>query len=262
MIGLALHFHTESSGLQLHYKLILMKAQFYYCHNELGRNSFNRYGLLFSQKFCEYFSENFTKLFYAETGLRPSTKVTLAGYKQQNEVPIYQPGSVSKLNLVLWIMPEYNDNISFCWKSTTGEIVKPTDENFNEDNLECWMEGLKPIEYWEQVATEKKVHPFQIANLTFELNVFDFGVQMELRIHADSDHEEIKISIANTIQAYNDSSEINNRKNGVVHHYKFHEQKSLLYLQIDTGSAGIEIIKKILKSLATINAIKRVEVDI
>lgn len=69
-------------------------------------------------------------------------------------------------------------------------------------------------------------------------------------------------SIANTIQAYNDSSEINNRKNGVVHHYKFHEQQSLLCLQIDTGSAGIEIIKKILKSLATINAIKRVEVDI
>lgn len=161
MIGLALYFPTESSGLQLHYKLILMKAQFYYCHNELGRNSFNRYGLFFSQKFCEYFSENFTKLFYAKTGPRPSTKVTLAGYKQQNEVPIYQPGSVSKLNLVLWIMPEYNDNISFCWKSTTGKIVKPTDENFNEDNLECWMEGLKPIEYWKQVATEKKYIHFK-----------------------------------------------------------------------------------------------------
>ena len=67
--------------------------------------------------------------------MRPSTKVTLAGYKQYNETPIYEPGPVSKLNLVLWIMPEYNDDISFCWKSKTGAIIQTTDEEFDEEDL-------------------------------------------------------------------------------------------------------------------------------
>ena len=79
----------------------------------------------------------------------------MAGYKQRNNLPIYQPGLVSKLNLVLWIMPEYNDNIRFCWKSKTGKIITPTDEHFDEEDLECWLEGLKPNEYWAEVAPEK-----------------------------------------------------------------------------------------------------------
>ena len=80
----------------------------------------------------------------------------MAGYKQRNNLPIYQPGLVSKLNLVLWIMPEYNDNIRFCWKSKTDKIITPTDEHFDEEDLECWLEGLKPNKYWAEVATEKK----------------------------------------------------------------------------------------------------------
>lgn len=239
-----------------------MKYRFYYCHDYWTRNFFQQEGVFFSKKFCEFFAASFENIFLKETGLRPSTKVTLAGYKQQNDTPIYQPGSVSRLNLVLWIMPEYNDNISFCWRFKTGEIVKPTDENFNEEDLECWIEGLKPLEYWKQVATEKKEHPFQIANLPFELKVFAFAVEMELRIYAQNDYEKIKTIVGNTIQLYNETSEKNKRKNGVVHNYKFIEEESFLSLRIDTGSAGIEIIKKILKVLAKTTDIKKVEVDI
>ena len=150
-----------------------MKAEFYYCHNDYLRNGYKRYGLYFSQHFCEYFSKSFAALFFKETGLRPSTKVTLAGYKQYNETPIYEPGPVSKLNLVLWIMPEYNDDISFCWKSKTGAMIQTTDEEFDEEDLVCWMEGLKPSEYWNQVATEKKHIPFRLlvclTNLRFSI---------------------------------------------------------------------------------------------
>lgn len=239
-----------------------MKYRFYYCDNEWLRNGFSRYELYFSQQFCEYFSEYFESIFFSETGLKPSTKVTLAGYKQRNDVPIYEPGSISKLNLVLWIMPEYNDNISFCWKSKTGKIIKPTDEFFDLEDLECWLEGLKPNKYWAEVATEKKTHPFQIANLPFDLKVFGFGVETELRIHASNKYDDIKLSASHTIQVYNDESESLNRKNGVVHNYKFIESEDYLCLRIDTGSAGIAIIKKVLKGLAKITDIKKVEVDI
>ena len=98
--------------------------KFIYCEHEWGPKAFHLEGLIFSKYFCEFFSENFTKIFVNTTGLKPSSKVTLAGYKQRNELPIYQPGLVSKLNLVIWIMPEFNDNVSFCWKSKTGKIIK------------------------------------------------------------------------------------------------------------------------------------------
>ena len=239
-----------------------MKIQFYYCDNEWLRNGFSRYGLFFSQQFCEFFSKNFIREFYNGTGLRPSTKVTLAGYKQHNDTPIYQPGSVSKLNLVLWIMPEYNDNISFCWKSKSGRIITPTEENFNEDDVKCWIDGLKPLEYWKQVATQKKSHPFEIQNLSYDLKVFDFGVEMILRIYAKNNYSIIKEVISNTIEKFNILSEADSRKNGVVHTHRFVQKTDHFVLQIDTGSAGIEIIKKILKEISKINTINRVEVDI
>ena len=194
--------------------------------------------------------------------LKPSSKVTLAGYKQRNELPIYQPGLVSKLNLVIWIMPEFNDNVSFCWKSKTGKIIKPTDEDFDEEDLECWIEGLKPDEYWKQVATEKKSHPFQIANLPFELKVFGFGVDTVLRIYFTGNKEEIEQVISETIEAYNEKSEALNRKNGVVHNCRIFYEEPILTASVDTGSAGTRIIKQILKSFKKLKGIKKVEVDL
>ena len=144
----------------------------------------------------------------------------------------------------------------------TGEFVKPSDEDFDEESLDCWIDGLKPLEYWKQVATEKKVHPFQIANLPFDLKVLDFGVDMELRIYGENKSEKIKNKIANTIEKYNVDSEANKRKDGLVHNYKFIEEEDHISLQIDTGSAGVEIIKKLLKELAKTTEIKKIEVDI
>lgn len=226
-----------------------MKYSFYYCHNELLRNGFSRYGAFFSQQFCEFFAEKFEYCFTKETGIKPSAKVTIAGYKQANDLPFYQSAVVSKFNLVLWLMPEYNDNISFCWRSKSGKIIKPTDENFDEADLECWIEGLKPAEYWKQVATEKKNHPFQISNLPFSLKVFGFGVDTELRIITVNQALVYKMGeiIGKIINNYNDKSEAINRRNGVVHNFNIETEPGLATARIDTGSAGIAIIKQILR---------------
>ena len=137
-----------------------------------------------------------------------------------------------------------------------------TDEDFDEEDLECWIEGLKPDEYWKQVATEKKIHPFQIANLPFELNVFGFGVDTVLRIHFTGNKEEIEQVISETIEAYNEKSEALNRKNGVVHNCRIFYEEPILTASVDTGSAGTRIIKQILKSFKKLKGIKKVEVDL
>jgi len=242
-----------------------MKNYFINCENEWGgTKAFHLEGLVFSKVFCKYFSQNFTTVFSDFTGLQPSSKVTLAGYKQRNEIPIYQPGIVSRLNLVLWIMPEYNDDISFCWRSKTEKIIKPTDENFDEEDLECWIEGLKPNEYWKQVATEKKDHPFKIGKIPFQLKVFGFGTDTILRIYLKDkiEFDSIKAKIGETIKEYNEISEKKFRNKGVVHNVKFDSEERVLTVVIDTGSAGIEIIKTTLKALNKFTSIEKVEVDI
>ena len=246
-----------------------MKYKFYGCENELVRNSFARPSFFphqkpvsFSKNFCELFSKHFEGIFIRTTGILPSSKIGLIQPNRYNSPQLYEPGLVSKLNPVLWILPDYHDDISFCWQSKTGKIIKPTDEDFDEEDLECWIEGLKPDEYWKQVATEKKSHPFQIANLPFELKVFGFGVDTVLRIYFTGNKEEIEQVISATIEVYNEKSEALNRKNGVVHNCRIFYEEPILTASVDTGSAGTRIIKQILKSFKKLKGIKKVEVDL
>lgn len=140
--------------------------------------TWGRFGVYLSSQFCNYFSDNFERIFIKSTGIKPSTKVTLAGFKQHNECPMYEPGPISRLNVVVWIMPESYFNISFCWQSKSGKMVKTTDEVFDETDLECWLEGVDPVTLWKAVATEQKDHPFLIKNLPYSLKVLGFGTEM------------------------------------------------------------------------------------
>ena len=241
-----------------------MKARFYYCHNEWARNYFQQHSVYFSESFCVFFADRFEELFVEITGIKPSTKVTLGGFKQSNNNPMYEPGLVSKLNLVLWIMPDYYDDISFCWRSKTHKIIKITEENFDENDLEYWIEGLKPSEYWKYIATEKKSHPFEINRLPFELKVFQFGIQMQLRLFLVNENERQTIIdlISQVINKYNFKSENMNRSSGVVHNFHFEEDINKLNLIIDTGSAGVSIIKQILKAATKFSSILKIETDI
>jgi hypothetical protein len=241
-----------------------MKARFYYCHDEWLRNGFSRYGLFFSEAFCHFFSEKMEQLFFTSTGLKPSSKVTLAGYKQPNDLPIYQSGLVSKLNLVLWIMPEYNDNISFCWQSKSGKIIKPTDENFDESDLTCWIEGLNPDVYFQQLNSVSTDHPLKLNNLPYTLIVKGFGMHMGLEITLTdiSLGEMIIHQLSEVAQKHNDVSEAKGRVNGVVHHCEGAVVEGMVRFRIDVGSAGVVFIRKLLKTLAKYPEVKEVVVDL
>ncbi len=241
-----------------------MKNRFYYCDNYWSINFFQQEGVFFSQKFCNFFANQFEEIFVRETGIKPSSKVGITVPNRDDSPKLYEHGFISKLNPVLWIMPDYYDDINFCWKSKTGKIIKPTDEDFDEEDLECWIEGLKPNEYWKQVATEKKDRPFKIGKIPFQLKVFGFGTDTILRIYLKDkiEFDLIKAKIIENIKEYNEISEKKFRNKGVVHNVKFDSEERVLTVVIDTGSSGIEIIKTTLKALTKFTSIKKVEVDI
>lgn len=242
-----------------------MRNQFYYCDNEHLRNGFKHLGVYFSEAFCDFFSTKLEQVFFAATGLRPSSKITLAGFKQENDRPFYEVGRVSRLNVVLWIMPDLKSNISFCWQSKSGKIVATTDEKVDVSDLEYWIEGLQPAVYWQKVATEKRHHPFHFAKLPFQLKVIDFGENTRLifELEDPSVWQVIKSTVSKTVEEYENVA-LNDYENyGVPHSVKFREvgngQKEV---QIDTGSAGFRVIKTILEALKSISGIRRITIDI
>jgi hypothetical protein len=246
-------------------------AKFFYCDNEYSRNYFagesvfpNQNEAPFSIKFCRFFSEKFEECFVLGTGIRPSSKVTLTHPNRFDSPILYESGLISKLNPVLCIMPDYRADISFCWQSKSGKIVQPWDEDFEVSDLNYWMEGLKPVEYWKILQTEKKYHPFKIGKLPYELKVFEFGVNTKLVISLTGANNAgtIKECISDTINNYNEASLKNNRANGIAHNCRLEQNNMDIMAYVDTGSAGIEITKAILKALKKFKEITVVTIDI
>lgn len=239
-----------------------MEPHFIYCNGEMQK-IWNQYGVFFSNKFCKFFSDSLELLFINKTGIKPSHKVTIAGFKQHNDIPMYIKGEISKLNLVLWNMPDFLHNLSFCWKSISGKIVSTDDEAFDAKDMECWLEGLQPALYWQQTATEKRSHPFTLKNLPFPVRVlgFDTYTSLTIQFRDATDTNQISKRIAAAIEKYNTESEGKQRANGVIHNFSSRLFEKKIEYRIDTGSAGILAINKIVAALKNVNGIEEMIID-
>jgi hypothetical protein len=240
-----------------------MEMRFWYC-TESFRVMWNRYGVFFSEKFCNYFSDNVQDICFREAGLKPSYKVGLSAGRPHHDLPMYEPGPVSKINTAISILPMFNDSISFCWRSKSGKIVHSYDEDFDETDLECWIEGLKPALYLEALTTVSTDHPLKLKNLPYELSVLGFGTHMGLTIElADAGKAAGLIKqLGNEVQKHNQNSEAKNRASGVVHNYSAEIKENDILFRIDVGSAGVVFIKKLLRLLAKYPDVKKVTVDL
>lgn len=233
------------------------------CTEETREMYRNGFGIIFSEKFCRFFAASYYRLYLSEMGVKPGYKAGIGGFKQQNDTPFYQKGEISKLNMVLWVQPDHYHNFSFCWRSGSGKIIETTDEVFDEADIECWLEGLQPALIWEQTSTEKKSHPFISKNLPFTLKVFGFGINTGLTINLGpaGNAELVAKKVGDTIEKYNDDSERKNRKDGVIHNYSMEVADNKVEFRIDTGSAGVKGINKILTALKKVEGVEEVIID-
>jgi len=239
-----------------------MKPRFFIC-SDVMRNVWNDYGIFFSEKFCCYFADNVERIIKRDTGLVASSRISLSAFRQNNDLPMYEKGEVSVIRTAISILPEFIDNINFYWKSKTGKIITTTDEDFDTEDLECWIEGLKPALYWEQVSSTVHNHPFQ-KDLPFKLIVHNFGTLMKLTIEVGNVNiaEIITGSLSKVIEQHNKKSEAQNRENGVIHSYHSQEKNGNIVFSIDLGSAGVPFIKKLLKKLSEFSEVQQVELDL
>lgn len=237
--------------------------RFFYC-TEGMRCIWNKYGVYFSEKFCSFFSDNVKDILYREAGLRPSFKVSLSVFRPRHDLPMYEPGAISRINTAISILPYYTDAISFCWRSKSGAIVYTFDEVFDETSLECWIEGLKPAEYLKQLTTVSTDHPLKLKNLPYQLDVYGIGMHMGLAIELSDAANAAGIirALGDEVEKHNRKSEAKGRANGVVHNCHGEAEGNGINFRIDVGSAGVPFIRKLLRLLAKYPTVQKVIVDL
>ena len=242
------------------------KAAFWGC-DEWSRNAFREYGLVFSHSFCQFYLKKITEIMLSQAKLRPSSKVSLSAFFHEWVWPkrsMYEPGDISRINTEISILPAFQDPISFCWRSKSGKLVKPTDETIDESDLECWIEGLKPKRYWDYLNQQHNDYPFKVKNLPFPVVVksFDTHCTLQILLNNSSTAIEIANALSHAIEKHNLASEKKLRADGVVHNARQEIAGNQLDFHIDLGSAGPVFIKKLFKALARFKEVEKVEVTI
>lgn len=238
------------------------KAKYFYCI-DIVRNAWSSYGVTFSDKFCSFFSDKVDELMTRMTGLSPRSKISLSLFPLGSGKSMYEVGKVSKINTALIILPDFYGEISFCWKSKSGKIIKTTDVDFEEDDLECWMEGLTPGAYWGYLREKQNIHILDLKGLQYTLNFYGDGPDYTIQIRCKNidDVKPVQNRIETMIEDHNSKSLAKDRKNGLVHNYSLDSDDECLNMRIDVGSAGIPFLKSLLKDLNRFDGIMEVTVD-
>lgn len=224
-----------------------------------------------SEKFCRFFADNVEQIFLKEAGIRPSFKIGLTMFKPFNNEPphdipeMYLTGKTSRIITAISILPEFQQPVIFCWKSkSSNQLVTPMDEDFDEADLECWMEGIDAPLFWKYINSTQEKHPFKLKDIYFPVEVLGFGVDMGLQIYL-ADQKLLPVitdQISKVIERNNNMSLKKDRKFGIIHNgYPITEAYGMNY-RIDTGSAGPLVVNKILKAINKIEGITKLVIDL
>ena len=220
----------------------------------------------FSDAFYNFLGRKFTVLFKKSTGLSPSPQLTTSRIDRDSDLEMYISGNVSRLNLRIGIASTVGYDICFCWKSKSGKTVRIDDEDFNEEDLECWLEGLLPEKYHaDLILYTSRKPPFKIKDLPFELEIRDYSYSMDIFITLKDQSENLIIGndLNEIIVSHNELAEQENNKKPLqaVHNWKIITlEDGRIKIYLDAASA--DILKKIVKAFTKWSTVSKVEMDL
>jgi len=221
----------------------------------------------FSEHFYDFMDRKVVTLFKLGTGLSPSAQITITMGSQDRGIKFYEvENELSRINIVLYIADGIGHEISFCWKSKSGKLISIADE----EDLECWMEGLTPKKYYEELAADvDKRAPFKMKNLPFELEIRNYAYTMH--VYVTINEKGLFNSISETLNhiflKFNQLADERERgKNAgpilqAVHNWKIElEKDGRLLIYIDAASP--DILKNLMNGLAQYQQVTKVEMDL
>jgi len=247
---MALHFFSKDPGI---------------------KNLYDEKALIpFSDHFYDFMDRKIVVLVKQSTGLSPSPQFSMTLRFMEPETKLYISGQISYLNLRFGIASTVGHNFKFCWKSKSGNIVRISDEGFDEADLDCWLEGITPEKYYEDLSLYgNKKPPFKLKNLPFELDIRDYAYSMDVfvQLKEQTDLEEISRTLDEVIVVFNENADAIARgmKKGkiiqAVHNWKISlTEEGLIKTYLDASSP--EILKAIVKHLSKYPSVEKVEMDL
>jgi len=156
-------------------------------------------------------------------------------------------------------------NVIIAWKSKSGRIYQLTDLDIDCDDIEMWFHYINVADVYERLNPKLEV-PFKMKNLNFELEILRMDINLSMMLYFKPSFEEetknLEIKIDNYIGNFNEQSEKNDRKDGVVHNWKTNYITPLsIEYEIDMGSASFKFFKGLLKYFSSLNCFEKVVVE-
>jgi|GEM_PF-1320929 len=220
-------------------------------------------GIQMSAPFMACLDNQLSNLFTKLTGIKITKRIqtTLSHFKINK--PFLVSGEVSRLNTSLIINDNWNP-VEVVWKSKSGRIYLPGNEDIDCNDIEFWFENFEAELYIRQYYPNQKL-PFKIKDISYELVVtrinLDCTIVMKLRPNAVSDTEKTVEVIDHFITTFNDKSEKRDRSEGVIHNWNIEIKDDTVIYNLDLGSTGVSFFRKILTFLSKMNAFLKVEIE-
>ena len=217
----------------------------------------------FSIKFLECLNNQLSIEFEKLCNVKINKHISLAVDDLRFE---YEKNIISRLKVVLYV--NHNWHYPFvCWKSNSGQIYSVEDANIDCDNIVFWFENLDTILCYNQMNIKRK-NPFKVKNLNFKLEVKELRLDCTLELFSNGVlTETISIDLQNSINQFisnfNEESESNQRKKGVIHSVRYETKLDINCLEVllDVGSAGVTFFNSFLQYLSSLNKLEKVVID-
>lgn len=223
-------------------------------------NFASKHNLQLSKKFAQCMNKQLSASFVRLIGLNIDKEISLAW---EEEGFSYTKGEISSLASQLYIHHNWNP-VNILWKSKSSRIYDISDNDIDNRDIEFWFENLD-IQMIQKQVYKKGTLPFRLKDLTYELNVGNFGIncQLDMKIKGEDvlSIDSYTRSIDRFIIIYNETSEKHNRNNGVIHNWSHNLESDVVIYEIDLGSTGADFMKKLLNHLSKMNCFEKVNIS-
>lgn len=220
-----------------------------------------RYGKDISVQFVVCADSQLTNLFELRTGLKINKQISIAWIWE--EAFYYTKNEISKLPFQIFINNNWNP-VTILWRSKSGRIYDMGDTDIDCDDIEFWFEGLEPVLYHKQLYPKDEL-PFKLKDLSFELVVTRLNLDCTIEMHLPEEQvakaPEVIREIDAFIEDFNNKSEKQDRKYGVIHNWRRQVVEQRIVYEIDLGSAGPLFFKKLLPFLSKLKSFSKVEIS-
>ena len=150
------------------------------------------------------------------------------------------------------------------WESQSGRIYKIDDTDIDPSDIQFCFEELD-IAWMLRYMKPKNPLPFKLRGLSYDLIVELIQLDCHIEINLTDTRQRATESYIETINqfisGYNEKSESQNRKMGIIHNWNFSFDEENIYYDIDLGSTGPDFMKKLLMMLSDLGAFKKIRIN-